>query len=254
MAEIERTRRQGPSRSILTPQADYWEEDLPGRDEEQTYKPQLIRINKKNDIWMEIPCYTNKSWWVLWFLIAIMTVVIIFYICITFKALVYVPILIIALTSLFVFSSFWWFAFRAVMYSPRWTPIRFNRKRQKVYVYDFQQRWNPWARWPVVVKVFDWQDIYGERLFWSGRYTFGSQLACAVCSSGTHQVLHRFPVTPVVGDIRMVWAEWSHICQYMQGRGVPTTPMFTDHPASWTPEGHQYRWPEDLDRESKTAP
>ena len=52
----------------------------------------------------------------------------------------------------------------------------------------------------------------------------------------------------------MIWAEWSHSCQYMQGRGVPGTPMFTDRPAGWTPEEYQYRWPEDLDKESKTAP
>ena len=255
-AEIGRVRRQRPSRSVLTPQADYWEEDLPGRDEKQTCKPQLIRLNKKNDTWMEIPCYTNKSWGVLWFLVAMMTAVIATFVCLGFSAGMFfdLPFLLILLFALFIFSSFWWFAFRTVMYSPRWTPIRFNRKRQKVYVYEFQQGWNPWARWPVVVKVFDWQDIYGERMFWPGRYTFGNQLVCAVCSPGTHQVLHRFPVTPVVGDIRMIWAEWSHICQYMQGRGVPSTPMFTDRPVSWTPEGHQYRWPEDLDRESKTAP
>ncbi|MRS14737.1 hypothetical protein GJV06_07565 [Enterobacteriaceae bacterium RIT691] len=256
MAEIERTRRQSRSRSILTPQADYWEEDLPGRDEEQTYKPQLIRLNKKNDTWMEIPCYTNKSWWVAWVIFGILIPPVIVVLYGFFSVGMYKLLMgwVLSFSGLFVLFSFLAFFYREAVFSPRWTPIRFNLKRQKVYVYDFQQGWNPWARWPVVVKVFDWQDIYGERLFWPGRYTFGSQLVCAVCSPGNHQVLHRFPVTPVVGDIRMVWAEWSHICQYMQNRGVPTTPMFTDHPASWTPEGHQYRWPEDLDRESKTAP
>lgn len=256
LAEIERAHRNRPPRSMLRPESQYWEEDLPGRDEEQTYKPQLIRVNKKTDIWMEIPCYTNKSWGILWFLIAMMTVVIITYVCLGFSAGMFfnLPFLLMLLLSLFIFGSFWWFAFRAVMYSPRWTPIRFNRKRQKVYVYEYQRSWNPWAKWPVVVKVFDWEDIYGERLFWPGRYTFGSQLVCAVCSPGTREVLHRFPVTAVVGDIRMIWAEWSHICQYMQGRSVPATPMLRDRPASWTPGEYQYRWPEDLDRESKTAP
>ena len=256
LAEIEQARRQRPLRSILTPQADYWEEDLPGRDEKQTCKPQLIRLSKKNDTWMEIPCYTNKSWGALWFLIVILIPPFIVAAGLLFKRNLYSFAwgVLIVLAGLFVIVSLILFAFRAVMYSPRWTPIRFNRKRQKVYVYEYQRSWNPWARWPVVVKVFDWQDIYGERMFWPGRYTFGSQLVCAVCSPGTHQVLHRFPVTPVVGDIRMIWAEWSHICQYMQGRGVPGTPMFTDRPAGWTPEEYQYRWPEDLDKESKTAP
>ncbi len=256
LADIEQARRSRPARSILYPQADYWEEDLPGREEKQSYKPQLIRVTKMNGTWMEIPCYTNKSWGVLWFLIFMLTAVIAIYICggISFEMLLSLPFLLMLSFALFIFSSFWLFAWREVVFSPRSTPIRFNRKRQKVYVYEFQRRWNPWARWPVVVKVFDWEDVYGERHFWPGRYTFGSQLVCAVCSPGTRQVLHRFPVTRVVGDIRMIWAEWSHICQYMQGRKVPATPMFSARPFSWTPEEYQYCWPDDLDRESMTAP
>ena len=256
LAAIELAQLNRSQRSILSPQADYWEEDLPGREEPQAYKPQLIWLNKMNGTWMEIPCYTNKSWGIGWILILILMLPFIVAAGLLFEADLYsffwgLPLV---LMGLFVISSFIAFAFRAVMYSPRSTPIRFNRKRQKVYVYEFQQSWNPWKKWPVVVKVFDWEDIYGERLFWPGRYTFGSQLSCAVCSPGSRQVLHRFPVTHVVGDIRMIWAEWSHICQYMQGRRVPATPMFRRPPASWTPEEYQYRWPEDLDRESKTAP
>lgn len=209
-----------------------------------------------NGTWMEIPCYTNKSWGVLWFLIAILVPPLVMVMGLFFKISLYsFPWgWLMVLIGVFVISTFIAFAFRAVMYSPRSIPIRFNRKRQKVYVYEFQRRWNPWARWPVVVKVFDWEDVYGERHFWPGRYTFGSQLVCAVCSPGTRQVLHRFPVTQVVGDIRMIWAEWSHICQYMQGRNVPATPMFSARPFSWTPEEYQYCWPDDLDRESMTAP
>ncbi len=256
LAAIELAHRERPSRSILRPQSQYWEEDLPGREEEQTYKPQLIRVNKKTGIWMEIPCYTNKSWWVAWVMVLVMGITIIsfFWLALDAGAFSYALFSFLMLFVISVFSSFLAFFYREAVYSPRWTPIRFNHKRQKVYVYEYQRSWNPWAKWPVVVKVFDWEDIYGERLFWPGRYTFGSQLVCAVCSPGTRDVLHRFPVTAVVGDIRMIWAEWSHICQYMQGRSVPATPMLSDRPASWTPEEYQYRWPEDLDRESKTAP
>ncbi len=256
LAAIEQAHRNRPPRSILRPQSQYWEEDLPGRNEVQTYKPQLIRVNKKTGIWMEIPCYTNKSWWVAWVMFGVLIPPVIVILYGFFSVGMYKLLIgwVLNLSGLFVLFSFLVFFYREAVYSPRWTPIRFNRKRQKVYVYEYQRSWNPWAKWPVVVKVFDWEDIYGERLFWPGRYTFGSQLVCAVCSPRTRDVLHRFPVTAVVGDIRMIWAEWSHICQYMQGRSVPATPMLSDRPASWTPEEYQYRWPEDLDRESKTAP
>lgn len=44
-----------PSISRLVPQVKYWEEDLPEQDEEQPTVPRLIRVNKINDTWMEIP-------------------------------------------------------------------------------------------------------------------------------------------------------------------------------------------------------
>ncbi|WP_330114579.1 DUF6708 domain-containing protein [Yersinia pseudotuberculosis] len=49
----------------------------------------------------------------------------------------------------FVFFSITWLLIRMALFVPRGTPVRFNRKRQKVYVYEHQRsNWNPWSRWP----------------------------------------------------------------------------------------------------------
>ncbi|WP_369964457.1 DUF6708 domain-containing protein, partial [Rahnella sp. AN3-3W3] len=45
--------------------------------------------------------------------------------------------------------------FKSVLFEPRGAPIRFNRKRQKVYVYEYQRSIWPWKRWHPVIKVFD---------------------------------------------------------------------------------------------------
>ncbi|WP_373896484.1 DUF6708 domain-containing protein [Yersinia pseudotuberculosis] len=60
---------------------------------------------------------------------------------------------------------------RIVLFSPRDQPIRFNRKRQKVYIFDYHRKqWNPWVKWPTTIKVFDWADIHGEISHESDRY------------------------------------------------------------------------------------
>ncbi|MCW4990262.1 DUF6708 domain-containing protein, partial [Enterobacter mori] len=44
-------------------------------------------------------------------------------------------------------SSIFIFFLKIVLFEPRGAPVRFNRKRQKVYVYEFQKSIWPWKRW-----------------------------------------------------------------------------------------------------------
>ncbi|EPJ3205374.1 DUF6708 domain-containing protein [Citrobacter freundii] len=144
------------------------------------------------------------------------------------------------------------FCFRTILFVPRGTPVRFNRKRQKVYVYEHQRSIWPWKRWPTTIKVFDWTDIHGERVFMAGRADYGHRLYCAVCKPGTYEVVDRFILSWTVGDINMIYGLWSHCCQYMQGKAVSGKPLKTEVPQSWTPFKNIH-WPEEIGRESTTA-
>ncbi|KNC11408.1 hypothetical protein AC791_05250 [Klebsiella sp. RIT-PI-d] len=241
--------------SRLFPQVKYWDEDLPEITEEQRVYPRLIRVNEINDIWMEIPRYVNHGWGGFYFflLIPIPLVFLFSFIFViswpepdgSFKLLLIVII--------FNFLTITAYLLRTALFVPRGAPVRFNRKRQKVYVYEHQQHVWPWKRWPVTIKVFDWADIHGERVFVAGRGNYGHQLYCAVCKPGTYEVVDRFILNWTVGDIRMIYGLWSHCCQYMQGKAVSDRPLITEVPLSWTPF-KTVRWPQDVDRESTTSP
>ncbi|PSH22213.1 hypothetical protein B7R74_07655 [Yersinia pseudotuberculosis] len=244
-----------PRISRLVPQVKYWEEDLPEQHEEQLTPPQLIRVNEINDTWMEIPRYENIWWGGLWFSSLIFIFPIPF-ICM----LIFVPGLsdtsfkVNLVIYFFVFFSITWLLIRMALFVPRGTPVRFNRQRQKVYVYEHQRsNWNPWSRWPTVIKVFDWADIHGEMVRQVGRYDSGHRLSCAVCKPGTYEVVDRFILSWTEGDSRVIRGLWSHCCQYMQGKTVPETPLLTRKPWSWCPI-NTIRWPEDIERGSTTAP
>jgi len=244
--------------SKLTPQAEKWEEDLPEKyDLQQPTPPKLIRVNEINETWMEIPRYENIIWSGMW-AICIGSAIFIslnyfFFMLPDFFSEMSCDDKAEVLLLNFSFISLFMFFFRMALFVPRGTPVRFNRKRQKVYVYEHQRSIWPWKRWPVVIKVFDWTDIHGEMLQQSGRYDYGHRLSCAVCKRGTLEVVDRFILSWTVGDNRMIRGLWNHCCLYMQYKPVQETPLLTRKPLSWTPL-NTIRWPEELDKESRTAP
>ncbi len=237
--------------SRLFPQVKHWDEDLPEPQEEQRVYPRLIRVNEINDVWMEIPRYVNHGWGGLWFFLILALFPLFIVSDSLFNNIDRLDLLFYTLA--FFIVSFILFLIKMVLFVPRGAPVRFNRKRQKVYVYEYQQYVWPWKRWPVTIKVFDWADIHGERVFVAGRGNYGHQLHCAVCKPGTYEVVDRFILNWTVGDIRMIYGLWSHCCQYMQGKAVSDRPLITDVPLSWTPF-KTVRWPQDVERESTTAP
>jgi len=232
----------------------YWDEDLPKQADDQKAPPQLIRVNEINDVWMEIPRYVNHGWGGLWFFSIIP-----FFPLITIIIFILAPgvasnplLLITSGIIIFVFVSLLIHFFKIVLFEPRGAPVRFNRKRQKVYVYEYQRSVWPWKRWPVVIKVFDWADIQGERVQLAGHADWGHRIYCAVCKPGTYEVVDRFVLAWTVGNLRDAYGLWSHCCHYMEARPVPKNPLLTDKPADWTPF-RTVRWPPDVERESTTA-
>nr|EKU7608048.1 hypothetical protein [Citrobacter freundii] len=244
----------------LTPRLDKWTEDMSGIQEEQFVPPRLIRVNEINDIWLEIPRYENVMWGGGWISIIVGVVSLIacssfFFLPDVFSRL-FIPnkiLLFFYVVSLFFLFSFTYFQLKIILLSPRGAPIRLSRSRQKIYIYDYQRRWNPWVRWPTTIRVFDWVDIHGEMTREVDRYDQGYRLYGAVCYPGTNEVRERFVLSYTVGDPTMLHGLWSHCCQYMQGKEVPPYPLVTERPKTWA-LWDTVRWPEEIDKESRTAP
>ncbi|MRS16354.1 hypothetical protein GJV06_15825 [Enterobacteriaceae bacterium RIT691] len=234
---------------------------MPGNKEPQTVIGQLIWVTEINDIWLEIPRYENIMWGIGW--LGIISMFISFLLGAGFSFIpgfFYKMILsdfmffISYFLSLFVIFSLFLLQFRMVFLVPRDQPIRFNRKRQKVYVFDYHRNhWNPWGKWPATVKVFDWADIHGEIGHEADRYDQGFRLYCAVCKPGTREVSERFILNQAMSHPEPQRRLWSHLCQYMQHKPVVMDPVYPGRPDNWKPRKN-VGWPEDLERESITAP
>ncbi|WP_426785607.1 DUF6708 domain-containing protein [Rahnella variigena] len=232
----------------------YWDEDLPKQADDQKAPPQLIRVNEINDVWMEIPRYVNYGWVVQWLsaslsFLAFSCISFLFILTGMFSDIASFIFYFLLLLPVFYFVVS---GFRSVLFEPRGAPVRFNRKRQKVYVYEYKKSIWPWKRWSVVIKVFDWADIQGERGQLAGHADWGHRIYCAVCKPGTYEVVDRFVLAWTVGNLRDAYGLWSHCCHYMEARPVPKNPLLTDKPADWTPF-RTVRWPSDVERESTTA-
>ncbi|BET63191.1 MULTISPECIES: DUF6708 domain-containing protein [Yersinia pseudotuberculosis complex] len=247
-------------RSVLLPVLKNWTEDLPKNDKAQQTAPRLTWVNQINDIWLEIPRYENLLWWGGWVVVFFSLIIIPLCTYILSDAVsdyvngdVNIFIILFFMLALLFFISVAVLNLRMVLFVPRGAPVRFNRKRQKVYVYEYQRNWNPWVRWPTTVKVFDWADVYGQMSRETGRYDQGYRLYGTVCKPGTHEVIDRFALSFTVGHPKLLRGLWSHCCQYMQHKPVPTRPLYRERPLSWCPINNIH-WPEDIDRESTTAP
>ncbi len=238
----------------LSPPVKNWMEDLPGNKESQPTAPRLIVVNEINDTWMEIPRYENVMWVGAWIgcLVAFIPCLIFFYGLInSFENDVASSIILLigwlGMVQLLVYNI------KMTFLVPRYTPIRFNRARQKIYVYEHKRSWNPWVRWPTTVQVYDWASIHAEMTRESDRYDQGYRLYGSFCYPGSKDVMERFALSYTVGHPKMLRGMWSHICRYMQGQDVPHRPLIPDRPRTWA-LWETVRWPAELDRESRTAP
>ncbi|ENZ4286954.1 DUF6708 domain-containing protein, partial [Citrobacter farmeri] len=150
----------------LNPPIYRWQEDMPENNQPQLVPPQLIWLNTKNSIWMEIPRYEGVVWGGMLGGAFIVFLFIIFVIPFFYSILGDFPdmfavinclgMFFVLISSLFVFlKSYFWAA--------RDQPIRLNQKRRKIYTFDYKRKWwNPWAKWPTTIKAYHWADVHGE--------------------------------------------------------------------------------------------
>ncbi|MDM3317396.1 hypothetical protein OGV94_03760, partial [Citrobacter sp. Ce006] len=146
-ANVETQRPKNPfyRRSVLIPQAERWQEDLPVQWLEHDVEPNAIWLNEKNDIWLEIPRYENQISWGGGDIFAFLLVpFILFYLIAPFVIKWDVSIFLGSLLTCAFFISFFKLLIRMTYHTPRGTPVRLNRKRQKVYIYEHHRSsWNP---------------------------------------------------------------------------------------------------------------
>lgn len=242
---------------LLTPRLKNWEEDLPENNTKQTVPGKLIQVTEINDTWMEVPRYENIMWGGAWLGVIVMIIPTVLFI---WGEVDFYPSG-LDFESLLVFFLFLFFSFsmillnlRMALFVPRDQPIRFNRKRQKIYIFEHHRKaWNPWAKWPTTVRVLDWADVHGEISRESDRYDQGFRLYGAICEPGTRNVTERFILNRAVFYIEHQRQLWSHWCQYMQHQPVVMNPLYSNQHDDGSPR-KKVHWPEALDIESRTAP
>ncbi len=168
---------------------------------------------------------------------------------------------------MFIFSSFvgvWSFLFciKFEVAPPRDMPLRFNRRRQRIYAYNFNYRWwNPFERWRVEPVAYDWSQVRAER--WLKRGATGNGVVIkggvvlSIVKPGTNEVIDRFPLTTMGADEHA----WAYICTYMQqGPDAlpPPDPPKDHNDVLWCNVAlllaPKVKWPADMDLESRTAP
>lgn len=112
-------------------------------------------------------------------------------------------------------------------------PVRFNRISQKVYVYEHNSHWNIFSRYPVSIKVFDWDTLHAEihrQAGYSGKaYIQRFSLWLVSCKQGTNEVVDRFELKgnmPTTAELYNTWA----YCQAYMKCGINEVPQYVPRP------------------------
>lgn len=149
---------------------------------------------------------------------------------------------------------------------PRDEPIRFNRKRGKIYVYRFH-RGGPISRkgWGVHPVVFNWEDLRAEA--WSrmapaanGVPIFAWGVDVAVVAPDTNHVIDRFQLAGSNANGEHTWA----MARAFMNQGPQALPKYPHPPRDWNNDisvfdpclrlAPKVQWPAEMDVESRSAP
>ncbi|QLK63551.1 hypothetical protein GE278_22450 (plasmid) [Enterobacteriaceae bacterium Kacie_13] len=244
----------------LNPPISCWREDMPENHEPQLVPPQLHWLTTLNDTFLEIPRYSTEvswvgvlAWAILVFIISIGTGISGFVIQAGHEGY---GMIVIGLGWAFIFFAMMSFGLKMYFVQPRDQPLRLNRKRQKIYIYEYKRRFFPWLKWPVTIRSYNWADVHGEICYPGARLDMGHQLFGSVCEPGTHNVIARFLIAK---DSRerssreQLCQIWSYLCVYMQHDKVVAEPDSPGRPDDWRPRKAD-QWPAEMERESTTAP
>lgn len=125
----------------LNPPVSAWKEDMPENNQPQLVPPQLLWLNKINDTWLEIPRYDKGMTW--WGMIPSAVLMLGFTIYSLYSIVIMktswhlsenILFLVILLSFVF-FLTMFLFCIRLYCVTPRDEPVRFNKKRQNIYIF-----------------------------------------------------------------------------------------------------------------------
>src|SRR5690606_32555246 len=151
------------------PQHQHWYEDLPARDAPIDRAPGMVHgdVNTMDEACLEVSRASTlmRGGAALFGSLGIGFIV--FFL--VFFGRIFFPLeqglLVPFITSIFGFAFLVCMVilfFRTDFSIPRDRPIRFNRSRRKVYVYEYAYTWNPFIKWPATIKEFDWDTLQAE--------------------------------------------------------------------------------------------
>ncbi|RJT09556.1 DUF6708 domain-containing protein [Rahnella inusitata] len=244
----------------LNPPISCWREDMPENHEPQLVPPQLRWLTTLNDTFLEIPRYSTQVSWggVLAWAILVFTLGISWFLFgfVMQEVIDGYGMVAMGFGGAFIFFAMALSGMKMYFVQPRDQPLRLNRKRQKIYIYEYKRRFFPWIKWPVTIRSYNWADVHGEIRYSSARYDSGYQLFGSVCEPGTNNVIARFIIAK---DSRerssreQLCQIWSYLCVYMQHDQVVAEPDSPGRPDDWRPRKAD-QWPAEMELESTTAP
>lgn len=237
----------------LIPPIKSWREDMPKSNEPQLISPQLHWRTEQNDIYLETPRYSTEVAWGLMIPLAFVVFLGMLIISTVFFSADFYFFYFLGAFNAFMGIYFVFFYLKMYFVVPRDQPLRLNRKRQKIYVYEYNRSRLPWLKWPVSIKSYHWADVHGEVRLSSARYDLGFQLYGSVCEPGTNNVITRFLITKDRFSQALLSQTWSYLCIYMKNDDVSVEPLQSGRPDYWKPRKAD-KWPADMDLESTTGP
>ncbi|WPP01494.1 DUF6708 domain-containing protein [Pseudomonas sp. HR96] len=182
---------------------------------------------------------------------------------------VYLEFGVLDASALFIVTTAGWVGvvlWRIDMEAPRDEPIRFNRVRRKVYVYQFHYSWlRPFCRnsWGIKAVAYDWDSLKAEFCSIYGPMGTGGLIQfvnLAVVDAQGEKIVDRFLYARGRQSGEMYWA----MAQLYMQEGPSAVPKFEKLPRDWNNETHfeniarrfapRVQWPEEMDLESRSAP
>ncbi|MEN5218723.1 DUF6708 domain-containing protein [Pseudomonas pudica] len=147
---------------------------------------------------------------------------------------------------------------------PRDEPIRFNRLRRKIYLYQFRFHYIylfSRKHWGVKPVAYNWDDVTAEvyRVYAPGHGGLIENVMLSIRNPETNEVIDRVFFTHNLYQGEAYWA----IARLFMQQGPEALPKFVHPPRDWNDDdglSHMHclapkvNWPEDIDRESRTAP
>ena len=250
----------------IDPPCKGWLEDLPSGRAKPRVPPALESYpNNLNEVYLEVPRCVDRGRGVGIFIGPIMLSALMWMYYLFFFRVALITLETAALAAGVTIAILYpvFLVYRLEADRPRDLPIRFNRLRRKIYIYDFKySTWNPFTTWRVRVGSYEWENVHAESwrlttLGAGGGIIINFGVSLAIVNSGTHRAIDRFTLCTNSANEHA----WAYICTYMQmGPDAlpPPGPPHDHDDIPWynialrlAPKVH---WPEDMDLESRTAP